>query len=263
MMKQFLLSLLVAAAALGAGAAGAADVVLGAGDVVRITVYNNPDLTVETKIAEGGNVTFPLLGQVNVDGLAVPDAERKIASLLESKKIVKQPQVNILVSLVQSQQVSVLGQVQRPGRYPLEARRTILDVLAQAGGILAEGGDSIVVIRKRNGQTSKDLVDVVEMMRSGDFSRNFELAGSDVLYIERAPRFYIYGEVQRPGAFKLERGMTVLQALSTGGGLTARGTERGIRIKRRDAQGQLQVIDAKHDDLVQMDDVVYVKESLF
>lgn len=263
MMKQFLLGLLVAAATLGAGAAGAADVVLGAGDVVRITVYNNPDLTVETKIAEGGNVSFPLLGQVNVDGLAVPDAERKIAGLLESKKIVKQPQVNILVSLVQSQQVSVLGQVQRPGRYPLEARRTILDVLAQAGGILAEGGDSIVVIRKRNGQTSKDLVDVVEMMRSGDFSRNFELAGSDVLYIERAPRFYIYGEVQRPGAFKLERGMTVLQALSTGGGLSARGTERGIRIKRRDAQGQLQVIDAKHDDLVQMDDVVYVKESLF
>ncbi|MHA4870308.1 polysaccharide export protein EpsE [Duganella sp. PWIR1] len=262
-MKRLLLGLVVAVTAVFGGHAAAADVVLGAGDVVRVSVYNNPDLTVETKIAEGGNISFPLLGQVNVDGLTVPDAERKIAGLLESKKIVKQPQVNILVSLVQSQQVSVLGQVLRPGRYPLEARRTILDLLAQAGGILPEGGDSISVIRKRNGQTTKETVDVVEMMRTGDLSRNYELSGSDVLYIERAPRFYIYGEVQRAGAFKLERGMTVLQALSTGGGLTARGTERGIRIKRRDANGQLQVLDAKHDDLVQVDDVVYVKESLF
>jgi polysaccharide export outer membrane protein len=101
------------------------------------------------------------------------------------------------------------------------------------------------------------------MMRGGDLTRDLELAGNDVLFVERAPRFYIYGEVQRAGPFKLERGMTVLQALSTGGGLTARGTERGIRIKRRDASGKLQVLDAKHDDLVQVDDVVYVKESLF
>jgi polysaccharide export outer membrane protein len=84
-----------------------------------------------------------------------------------------------------------------------------------------------------------------------------------VLYVDRAPRFYIYGEVQRPGVFRLERAMTVLQALSTGGGLSARGTERGVRIKRRDGEGKLQIISAKHDDLLQPDDVVYVQESLF
>ncbi|WP_371875659.1 polysaccharide export protein EpsE [Duganella aceris] len=262
-MKRLLLSLMLTMMALTAGVAAAADVVLGAGDVVRITVYNNPDLTLETRIADGGNISFPLLGQVNVNGLTIPDAERKIAGLLDSRKIVKQPQVNILVSAVQSQQVSVLGQVLRPGRYPIDGKRNVLDMLAQAGGITADGADVVSVIRKRDGQTTKELVDVVEMMRGGDLTRDLELAGNDVLFVERAPRFYIYGEVQRPGPFKLERGMTVLQALSTGGGLTARGTERGIRIKRRDASGKLQVLDAKHDDLVQVDDVVYVKESLF
>lgn len=101
------------------------------------------------------------------------------------------------------------------------------------------------------------------MVRIGNFTRDLDVMGNDVIYVERAPRFYIYGEVQRPGAFRLERSMTVLQALSVGGGLTQRGTERGTRIKRRDETGKLQIIDAKHDDLLQVDDVVYVKESLF
>ena len=101
------------------------------------------------------------------------------------------------------------------------------------------------------------------MVRSADLNRDLDVAGNDVIFVERAPRFYIYGEVQRPGAFRLERSMTVLQALSVGGGLTQRGTERGIRIKRRDEAGKLQVINAKHDDLLQVDDMVYVQESLF
>ena len=132
-----------------------------------------------------------------------------------------------------------------------------------AGGLGVEGGDAVSLIRKRGGTTTKEVIDIVEMVRNGDFKRDLDLAGNDVVYVERAPRFYIYGEVQRPGAFRLERAMTVLQALSVGGGLTPRGTERGIRIKRRDADGKLQILDAKHDDLVQVDDVVYVKESLF
>jgi polysaccharide export outer membrane protein len=100
-------------------------------------------------------------------------------------------------------------------------------------------------------------------MRGADMSGNFEVQGGDTLFVERAPRFYIYGEVQRPGVLRLECQMTVLQALSAGGGLTPRGTERGLRIKRRDAGGKLQTIDVKGDDLLAPNDVVYVKESLF
>ncbi|MES2260805.1 MAG: polysaccharide export protein EpsE [Pseudomonadota bacterium] len=262
-MKRLVLWMMLSLLALTLRTAGAVEIVLGAGDVLKVSVYGSPDLALETRVSDTGTITFPLIGQVAVGGLPVPVAEKKIADLLEGGGFVKKAQVNILVTMIQSQQVSVLGQVTRPGRYPMDGKRKLMDMLAQAGGIGLEGGDTVSVIRTRNGRTTREVVDIIEMVHSGDFAHDYELAADDVLYVERAPRFYIYGEVLRPGPLRLERNMTVLQALSAGGGLTPRGTERGMRIKRRDASGKLQVIDAKHDDLVQVDDVVYVKESLF
>jgi len=259
-LKYVLISLLLT---LAAGGAMAADLLLGAGDVVKISVFGNPDLTTETRVSEAGSITFPLIGEVGVAELSASAVERKIAGLLESGGFVKKPQVNLLVTVLTSQQVSVLGSVNRPGRYPIDGKRSVLDLMALAGGINAEGGDTVALIRKRGGKTSRDEIDIVNMVRTAELGRDFELAGNDVIYVERAPRFYIYGEVQRPGVFRLERAMTVVQALSTGGGLTARGTERGIKIKRRGADGKLQTLDAQHDDLLQPDDVVFVKESLF
>lgn len=262
-MKRLIQCLFAAMLLVSAGASWAADV-LGAGDVLKVNVYGNPDLSIETRVTDAGSITFPLIGQVNVGGMAIPAAEKKIAGLLESGGYLKKPQVSIIVTQVQSQQVSVLGQVNRPGRYPLEGgKRNLMDVLAQAGGIAADGGDSVTLIRTRAGKTSTEKVDVIEMVRSGQLDHNYDLAANDVIYVERAPRFYIYGEVQRPGMFRLERGMTVTQALSAGGGLTLRGTERGMEIKRRDGSGKLQIIDARQDEPLRSDDVVYVKESWF
>jgi len=263
MMKQLKSWLAVLLLLAAAGGAHAVETVLGAGDVLRVSVYGSPDLTTETRVSDSGQITFPLVGQVALAGMSTAAAEKKLAGLLESGGFVRKAQVNILVTQIQSQQVSVLGQVTRPGRYPIEGKRSVLDFLAMAGGISPDGSDSIAVIRRRDGKTTKDVIDVVGMVRSGELDSDFELAANDVIYVERAPRFYIYGEVQRPGPVRLERAMTVLQALSAGGGLTPRGTERGMVIKRRDANGKQQVLDAKQDDLVQVDDVVYVKESLF
>jgi polysaccharide export outer membrane protein len=243
--------------------ASAAEVLLGAGDVLKVSVYGNPDLTLETRVNDSGAITFPLIGPVVIGGLSTAAAESKIAGLLESGGFLRKPQVNIIVTVQQSQQVSVLGQVNRPGRYPIDGKRNMLDMLAQAGGIAVDGGDTVSLLRKRNGATTREVIDVIQMVRAGELGQDYEVQGNDVLFVERAPRFYIYGEVQRPGTFRLERTMTVLQALSAGGGLTPRGTERGMRIKRRDAGGKLQVIDAKQDDLLQPDDVVYVRESIF
>jgi polysaccharide export outer membrane protein len=263
-MKQLLHAAMAFLFMLATGAAAhAADLPLGPGDVVKVSVYGSPDLALETRVSEAGNISFPLVGQVAVGGLPTAAAEKKIASLLESGGYVKKPQVNIIVTAVQSQTVSVLGQVNRPGRYPLEGRRSLMDMLAMAGGIATEGGDKVSLIRTRNGRTTRDEIDVVQLMRAGQLGDAYQVAGSDVVFVERAPKFYIYGEVQRPGAFRLERAMTVTQALSAGGGLSLRGTERGLVIKRRDAQGQLRTIKARSDDLIQVDDVVYVKESWF
>jgi len=245
------------------GLAGAAETVLGPGDVVRVSVYGSPDLNIETRISDSGAISFPLVGQVDIGNLPVLQAEKKLASLLESGGYVRKAQVNIIVTVPANTLVSVLGNVNRPGRYALDGRRTLMDLLALAGGISADGGDTVSLIRKTGDAATKQTVDIIDMVRTGQLTQDAVLQANDILYVERAPRFYIYGEVQRPGAFRLERSMTVLQALSVGGGLTPRGTQRGIVIKRRDAEGKQQMIDVKHDDLVQVDDVLYVKESWF
>ena len=262
-MKRNLLGLFAALLLWSMGSAHADEMRLGGGDVVKISVFGNPDLAVETRVSDAGFISMPLVGQVAVAGLSTAAAEAKIATMLETGGFVKKPQVNLLITALTSQQVSVLGQVNRAGRYPIEGRRSVLDMVALAGGVGVEGGDIVTVIRKRNGKEVKEQIDTAELVRDADKAVNFDLQGGDVIFVERAPRFYIYGEVQRPGMLRLERQMTVLQALSAGGGLTPRGTERGLRVKRRDELGKLQTIDVKGDDLLKPDDVVYVKESLF
>jgi polysaccharide export outer membrane protein len=262
-MKRILTGLFAILLAWSMASAHAEEMLLGGGDVVKISVFGNPDLAVETRVSEAGFITMPLVGQVAVAGLSTALAETRIATMLERGGFVKKPQVNLLITGLASQQVSVLGQVNRAGRYPIDGRRSVLDLVALAGGIGPEGGDIVTVIRKRDGKVIKDQLDTSELMRNADMTANVDVQGGDTIFVDRAPRFYIYGEVLKPGPLRLERNMTVLQALSAGGGLTLRGTERGLRIKRRDQAGKLQTINVKGDDLLQPDDVVYVKESLF
>ena len=201
---------------------------LGAGDVVKITVFGNNDLTVETRVSEAGSISFPLVGEVKVGGLSSNQAEKKIADLLDKGGFIRNPQVNLIVTDMQSQQVSVLGQVNKPGRYPVDGKRSLTDVLAMAGGMNEEAADTVILTHTSDGKTTKETIDMLALVRSGDPARNRELMAGDSVFVERAPRFYIYGEVQKPGSYKLERDMMVLQALSTGGGLSPRGTERGV-----------------------------------
>lgn len=256
-------AVLVLGAGFAAGFATAAEVLLGPGDVVRLSVYGSPDLSVETRVSEGGTITFPLLGQVAVGGLSVAAAEKKIGNLLEKGGYLKQAEVNMLVTTLASQQVSVLGQVNRPGRYPVEGRRKVLDLLAMAGGVSAEGSDLISLVRTRDGKTERETIDIVDMVRRGELDKDVEVAGGDIIFVERAPRAYVTGEVQRPGAFRIERGMTVQQAISAGGGLTPRGSDRGMRITRRESDGRAVTLEVRASDPVQVDDVITVRESWF
>jgi polysaccharide export outer membrane protein len=238
--------------------------VLGAGDLIRITVFQNPDLGTETRVAGNGSITFPLLGEVALAGLTPADAGERIATQLRQRNFLKNPQVNVAVVQVRSRQVSVLGQVARPGRYALdEASSRLTDLLALAGGIGPAGDDTVTVVRARDGAPQRLDIDVPGMYRSGDLSRNLELQDGDTIYVQRAPVFYIYGEVQRAGAYRLEPGMLVMRALSLGGGLTPRGTERTPRIHRRMPDGSVRQLDARLGDAVQADDVIHFRESLF
>jgi len=263
MMNSFAKWMISVAFLLGMSGAGAAEVVLGPGDVVKLSVYGSPDLSIETRVSEGGYITFPLLGQVNVGGLSVASAEKKIADQLQKGGYIKQAQVNMLVTTMASQQVSVLGHVNRPGRYPVEGRRKVLDMLALAGGIHSDGGDMISLVRTRDGKTTRETIDVVDMVRRGELDKDVEVTGGDIVFVERAPRAYVTGEVARPGPFRLERGMTVQQAVSAGGGLSPRGSDNGMKVTRRDGGGNLVTLEIKSGDAVQVDDVIVVRESWF
>lgn len=240
------------------------DYLLGAGDVIRVTVFQNPDLSIETRITESGEITYPLLGQVQIGGLSVARAEGQIAKALRDGGFVMKPQVNILLTQVRGNQVSVVGMVGRPGRFPLELTNTRLtDVLALAGGILPQGADIAVVTGLRDGKPMRNEVDVASLFLDASGGRDITLRNGDVVYVHRAPLFYIYGEVQRPGAYRVERNMTVMQALAQGGGLTQRGTTRSIEIHRRDSAGGIQKLEPKLDDAMRAEDVLVVRESLF
>lgn len=247
-----------------ASAAPAVEYRLGAGDVLRITVFQNPELTLEARLNDGGQLSFPLIGSVRLGGLSVPEAERLIADSLARGNFLRNPQVTIIVLQVRGSQVNVLGQVGRPGRYPLETADTRLtDVIALAGGIAPGGADIIVVTGSRDGKPFREEVDLPALFAPGGAAGDIVLRNGDAVWVDRQPLVYIYGEVQRPGPLRLERGMTLLQALATGGGLTARGTEKGIRVHRKGSKGEVEVTQPAMTDTLREGDVVFVRESLF
>jgi polysaccharide biosynthesis/export protein len=256
--------LCIAAMTLCVQAFGQSREALGEGDNVRITVFQNPDLTTETRISERGTITFPLIGEVAISGLTPAAAEVRIAKQLVEGKFLLKPQVSLNVIKVRSRQVSVLGQVAHPGRYPLEdTTSTLSDILAIAGGISPNGDETVTVMVTRSGKTAKLDINVATMYRTGDLSSNIRIESGDTIYVQRAAVFYIYGEVQRAGSYRLEPDMIVMQALSLGGGVTARGTDRGLKINRKMPDGKVKQIDARLTDPVMADDVIYVKEALF
>ncbi len=242
----------------------AGDYQLGAGDAIRILVFQNPDLTLDSRVSEGGTITYPLIGTVQIGGLTISGAEQKIATALKTGGFVQQPQVNIVLVQNRGNQVSVLGQVNRPGRFPLETFNVrVSDMLAMAGGATPGGDDVVVVTGIRGGKPFRKQIDIPALFMGNSSEDDMVLSGGDSIFVNRAPVFYIYGEVQRPGSFRIERKMTVQQALAQGGGPTIRGTENRLRLHRRDASGSIVQSSPELTDAVQPDDVLYVREALF
>ena len=242
----------------------ASDYRLGPGDTIGVLVFQNPDLSIDARVAESGVVSYPLVGSLQLGGLTLPEAERKIADALRSGGFVRQPQVNIVLRQVRGNQVAVLGQVNRPGRFPLETFNTrVSDMLAAAGGVTPTGDDLLVLTGTREGQPFRKVIDIPALFGPQASQDDITLAAGDTLFVNKAPVFYIYGEAQRPGPYRIERGMTVMQALAAGGGITPRGSQRRLHLHRAGPDGQVVQSVPQLGDLVQPNDVIYVRESLF
>jgi polysaccharide export outer membrane protein len=249
-MKRFLIGL--ATMLLAAPAWAQAPEKLGVGDAIRVTVFQQPDLTTEGRISEKGTIALPLVGETKVAGLGQQEAGAAIAKKLKDGKYLNHPQVTVALVTLRSRQVSVLGLVARPGRYALDdTSSNLTDVIAAAGGIAAGGSETVTVMRQ--GKPMK-----VELLQ-----KSFALHNGDTVQVERAPVFYIYGEVARAGAYRLEPNMTVMQAIAAGGGITPRGSDRRLKMRRTADDGKVVESDASLKDIVKADDVIFVKEALF
>ncbi|HUL80054.1 MAG TPA: polysaccharide biosynthesis/export family protein [Vicinamibacteria bacterium] len=234
--------------------AAAAEYEVGAGDVLEVTVYDNTDLSRIVTVQTNGAISYPLIGEVQVAGLTVGEVQRKITNLLAKDYLVN-PQVEVKVREYQSQFVSVVGEVNSPGRKPLRGRTRLIDILTEAGGfrptasgdvILArtdgefgDGQKSIIVrISRSTSPSMQDLVNLELPLRNGDI-------------VTALPKSFVTvdGEVTRPGRYAIEADLTVTGALSLAGGLTRFGSG-SVKVRRTDpATGKVSILEVDLKDV--------------
>ena len=239
-----------------------ATVTLAPGDSVTMTVFGRPELTLTGYVSDSGMIDVPLAGSIPVAGLSPTQAAERVATAYREGEYLIDPQVNIVLAAIRSQQISVVGEVVRPGRFPMDTRTTILDALAQAGGISALGAERAFILRRSVDGVERFEVDLGDLLSAGS-GQVVQIRAGDTIVVPKAPLFYIYGEVSRPGAFPLRTRITVIEAISLAGGLTARGSSRRIEVKRKHKDGKSERESMEIDDEVMADDVINVKERLF
>ena len=216
-----------------------------------------------TRVSENGTVTFPLIGSVELGGQTIAKAEQTVASKLREGGFALKPQVNILplcrsaATRSRCSARSTAPAATRSGNLPTPASPTCSPPAASP-----LGADTVVLIGVRDGKSVRREIDLPTLFAAGsDADDKSTLRRRRDLRPSR-PVFYIYGECSAgrvpPGA-QHERDA----GPATGGGTSARGTVKGLQVHRRDADGKLQVIEPKMDDLLKPDDVIYIKESLF
>lgn len=237
---------------------------MGPGDSVALHVFGQPDMDTVLGVADDGTIRVPLAGAIPVGGLSPEAAARRVEKAFKDGGFFVDPHVTLTVTQSLSQRVSVLGEVRQPGRYPVDAKTSIIDLLAQAGGETEFASNTVYVLRTdAAGTVTRYPINLKGLTNPGASAPTQLLRAGDSVYVPRAEQFYILGEVQKPSMYKLEPNLTVLQAISLAGGVTAKGSDRRVEIKRTGKDGQQVVIKPKPSDFVQPDDVIRVKESIF
>ncbi len=236
---------------------------LGPGDSVTIQVYGQPDMTTTVYVSNDGTIRVPLAGAVQVSGATPIEAGERVAKALHDGGYFVNPQVTLTLNNSRSERVSVLGEVRNPGSYAIDPSTSIIDLVAAAGGLTENGADTGYVRRREpDGHVASYNVDLKGPATTRELPSQ-RLESGDELYVPTAQHVYVYGEVTTPNSYKVEPGMTVMQAIVRAGGITPRGSEHRVEVKRMGKDGQYVINKAKLNDLVQPDDVIRVKESIF
>ncbi|MGE3274107.1 MAG: polysaccharide biosynthesis/export family protein [Vicinamibacterales bacterium] len=245
---------------------------VGPTDTLRVTTFNEPELSGSFRIDADGTITFPLLGRVRVAGQTVQQIEQALTQLLRDG-YVRRAQVSVEIENFRSRSIFILGEVRTPGKYPLQGNVTLLEVLALAGSPTDAAGAEVVVLRPQgtvtvgapalpeDGQSAEvTRVNLIDLQQ-GRLATNVFLQDGDTVFVPAAARFYVTGHVRNPGSFVVPRdGITVQQAIALAGGLTERGSNRGIKIRREVKPGEFEEIKVELTDKVQPNDTVIIRQ---
>jgi len=250
-------------------AGNSSNVRLGVGDLVELNVYDIPELNTKTRVSSNGDLYLPLIDYVHVDGLTVEDAEAAIERRLEQGSFVRNPHVQLFVTDYASDGASVLGEIARPGVYPILREQRLFDVISVAGGLTDRAGKSITVTHR----AQPDKPATVALSRNLDDhpESNVPIFAGDTVMVHRADVVYIVGEVARPSGFLMDNNghLSVLQAVALAGGTTPIAKLSGARIIRKGPSGLTEVpvplkklLQAKANDFpLEAEDILFVPAS--
>lgn len=216
---------------------------IGARDLLEIRVFGQDKLNTTVRVSEQGKITFPYLGEVPVEGLTASELERRLVQLLE-KNLYRNPEVSVRILEFQSKQASVLGAVAKQGFIELIGRRTLLEVITAAGGLMRDAGKEIIVFRQQPDGTSSPLHIVVDdLMQKGDPQSNIVIEPGDtvMVQVDKTVPIYISGEVKNQGVLQVlkSRIPTLTQAIAQAGGFTEQARKGKVIVTRRDDRGNI------------------------
>lgn len=246
--------------------------IIGAQDLLTITVFNEQDLTNKYRVDSDGMVTFPLIGRVPAAGLTLVELQDRIQSALASGYI-RNPQVRVEIDQYKSQSVYVIGEVRSPGKITMTGEMKLIEALALAGSPTASASNELIVVHPKKPRPAgaatlpgeDDAVTTrvnIKDLQVGKAGQDVVLQDGDTLFVPKAQTFYITGQVRNPGSYVLDPGMTVLQAISLAGGLNDRGSDRGIKAIRV-VDGKRKEVDVELADPVQANDTIQVRQRFF
>jgi polysaccharide export outer membrane protein len=256
-----MLAVLVALATATAAAQSAAKVA--ARDQLTITVFGVEDLSGKFPVGADGTVNYPHLGALRVAGLDAAQVATTLSAKLKEAGLLLNPQVTVEVVQTPNKKVLVTGAVRSPGQLPFAGELSVFEALALAGSATTDAGDLILIVRASGNGAAGGEGNMIEVSRSelesGRLERNVQLQDGDQVVVPRAQQVFISGQVRSPGAYTMPSGATVMQAIILAGGLTDRGTYRGVKILRDGKE----VKSVKNETAVRPGDTIVVKASAF
>ena len=249
---------------------------IGPKDLVEIKVFEFPDLNLERRVNENGDVALPLLGDFKVGGSTAGEAAARLEAMLTAK-YVNRANVSVIVKEFSNKPVSVLGAVMRPGALNISGRWDLLQAISAAGGVTDRAGRKLYILRRaENGLSDQLEIDTAELFQRSSPWWNVPIWPSDVVNIPTRVivKIFCLGEVKQPGALEFDGDdrLSLLTVIARAGGLTDRAARSNIRVKRRGPDGKDQEFNADYrrivsgkdgDPELKPDDVVIVKESFF